>query len=400
VQGAGWSRAVLALLAAMLVLALECRAQPTPLLPGCAVLEVFYQEGCPHCERARKYLDALQREIPELELRYHDVAASAEERERFVELNMLWGVDRPGVPSMLVCGQLLVGFSPADSPAAIRGRLLGAPAASPPAAPPRAGSSAPGEGTGPAAAGDAQIELPLIGTVSLARVGLPLFTLAIGALDGFNPCAMWVLLFLLSLLLNLRSRRRMLLVAGTFVLVSGIVYFAFMAAWLNLFLLLGASRILQAAVAVMALLIGAVHLKDFFAAGQGVTLGIPDAAKPGLYARVRAIVQAENLPAAMVLVTVMAVMVNLVELLCTAGLPALYTRILTLQQMPAAEYYGYLLLYNLAYVFDDALMLAVVVITLERAKLNAGQGRWLKLVSGTTVLMLGLALLFAPQLLF
>jgi hypothetical protein len=79
------------------------------------------------------------------------------------------------------------------------------------------------------------IEVPLVGLVSVRDLGLPAFTVILGLLDGFNPCAMWVLLFVLSLLVNLRDRVKMAVIGGTFVLVSGIVYFAFMAAWLNLF---------------------------------------------------------------------------------------------------------------------------------------------------------------------
>lgn len=116
--------------------------------------------------------------------------------------------------------------------------------------------------------------LPWLGRVSAGELGLPLFTLAIGLLDGFNPCAMWVLLFLLSLLVTLRDRFAMALLAGTFVIVSGLVYFAFMAAWLNLFLLVGLSRPVQLTLGALATGIGAVNVKDF-AFRRGLSLSIP-----------------------------------------------------------------------------------------------------------------------------
>jgi len=350
---------------------------------GCSLVEIFHRDGCPHCGKALAFLRQLAVELPALEVREYEITGNPIARERFLRLSDAHGVTRPGVPSMLLCGDFLVGFDPEATPPHVRALVSGAPA------PPD-----------PAWAGEASVNVPWLGPVALADVGLPAFTLVIGLLDGFNPCAMWVLLFLLSLLVNLRSRARMLLVAGTFVAVSGLVYFAFMAAWLNLFLLVGASQSLQVVLALLALGIGAVHVKDFFAAGRGVSLSIPESARPGLYARVRRVVQAENIVGALALVTVLAALVNLVELLCTAGLPALYTRILTLQQMPRAAYYAYLALYNLAYVFDDALMVGVVVWSLSRAKLRPEQGRWLKLLSGVTVLALGVALLAAPQWLF
>jgi uncharacterized membrane protein HdeD (DUF308 family) len=115
---------------------------------------------------------------------------------------------------------------------------------------------------------------------------------------------------------------------------------------------------------------------------------------------VRGVLHADSLWGALAGVSVVAVMVNLVELLCTAGLPALYTQVLAQHPMSTAGYYGYLVLYNLGYVFDDALMVAIAVYTMNKFKLQEKQGRWLKLISGLVVLSLGLLLVFAPGLLF
>jgi glutaredoxin len=241
------------------------------------------------------------------------------------------------------------------------------------------------------------IELPLLGRVKVSRLGLPLFTVAVGLVDGFNPCAMWVLLFLLSILVNLKDRMRILAVAGTFVLISGLAYYAFMAAWLNVFRFVGLLRPVQVLLALTAIFVGAVHIKDFFAIKQGLTLSIPESARPGIYARVRRIVTAENLLGALMGAAVLAVMVNIVELLCTAGLPALYTEILTLQQVGIWQSYAYLALYNLAYMFDDALMVGLVVLTLGRRKMQERHGRMLKLVSGSVILVLGVVMLVRPD---
>jgi hypothetical protein len=111
---------------------------------------------------------------------------------------------------------------------------------------------------------------------------------------------------------------------------------------------------------------------------------------------VRAVVMAEHPGAALGGVIVLAVLVNVVELLCTAGFPAVYTRILTLRELPVWQYYGYLALYNVAYVLDDGLMLAVAVVTLSRRKLQERAGRWLKLVSGVVMLGLGGVLIARP----
>ena len=241
------------------------------------------------------------------------------------------------------------------------------------------------------------IDVPVLGPLDARQLGMPVFTILIGLVDGCNPCAMWVLLFLLSLLVNLHDRRKILAVAGTFVFVSGAVYFAFMAAWLNVFRLIGYRRWSEVALGLIAMFIGSIHIKDFFALHQGVSLSIPDAAKPGIYARVRNILAAQHIGGAIAGAIVLAVLVNLVELLCTAGLPALYSKVLSMQNYSLWGEYGYLLLYNIAYMFDDGLMVALVVLTLRQQKLQERAGRWLKLLSGVAILGLGLVLLIVPE---
>jgi hypothetical protein len=241
------------------------------------------------------------------------------------------------------------------------------------------------------------VDLPVFGKMNSNDVGMPAFTIAIGLVDGFNPCAMWVLLFLLSLLVNLKSRKKMFAIAGIFVLISGLAYFAFMAAWLNVFMFIGYLRGVQLTLGVLAVLVGGIHIKDFFAFKKGITLSIPESAKPGIYARARKIVTAETMWGAILGASVLAVLVNIIELLCTAGLPALYTNVLMMQGYPSWKNYAYLGLYNLAYMFDDSIMVIIAVTTLGRRKLQEKEGRWLKFVSGVLIVTLGIVMIFKPD---
>jgi glutaredoxin len=348
-------------------------------------IEMFTREGCPFCAAALAFLEGLRRERPALRIQVRDVEQDPRALERLMALAQQHGVEHLGVPAFYVRGRLVIGFAGPETTGAELKALLEAPA-----------TGAAGPPPAPEAGAVETIEVPGLGLVSVRDLGLPAFTIVLGLLDGFNPCAMWVLLFVLSLLVNVRDRARMAVIGGTFVLVSGLVYFAFMAAWLNLFLLVGVSRVTQVVLGLIAGVIGALNVKDFIAAGRGPSLAIPASARPGIYARVRAVVTAEHPGAALGGVIVLAVLVNVVELLCTAGFPAVYTRILTLRALPAWEYYGYLALYNAAYVLDDGLMLALAVVTLSRRKLQEQGGRWLKLVSGSVMLALGAVLVARP----
>jgi glutaredoxin len=339
-------------------------------------LVVYVRDGCPHCAAAKVYLARLAGERPQLRIVYRPVDRDEQASSELVELFRREGLGPPGVPTFVCGGRIVVGFYDTERSGPEIVALVEA------AAPPKAVD---------------RVETRLFGPLSAAELGLPLFTLILGLLDGFNPCATWVLLFLLSLLVRLQDRRRMALVAGTFVLVSGAVYYAFMAAWLNIFLVVGMSTGLRWALGGVALLIGGINVKDFFAFGEGPSLSIPAAAKPGLYARARAVLHAEALPASLLAVSALAVVVNFIELLCTAGFPAIYTAVLTQQQLSPAAYYAYLGLYIAGYIADDALMVAAAVIALSSYKLTERAGRWLKLVSGAVMLALGVVMLLRPE---
>ena len=376
--------AVLALFLVESVLAAAVEAPPT--------IEVFVSEGCPHCEAAKAFVVELARERVGLHVSVVDVRRDPGALDRLNELSRQAGVLQPGVPAIYVGSELIVGFdAPATTGARVRAALNARQPVEAGAAPQCSISASASESS---CAVVPSVEIPWRGRrVSVDQLGLPLFTVVIGVLDGFNPCSMWVLLLMISMLAPLADRRRMLAVAGTFVAVEGIAYYVFMAAWLNLFLLVGVSRVSEIAIALLAIVAGAINIKDFVAFGRGPSLSIPAAAKPGIYARLRAILRAEHLWPALVGTVVLAVLVQVVELLCTSGFPAIYTRILTLRQLDSASYHGYLLLYNLAYMFDDIVILGIGVLTLSQRRLQQSEGRWLKLAAGLAMLGLGFYLL-------
>jgi hypothetical protein len=337
-------------------------------------LQVFVREGCPHCEEAKIFLADLGEQRPWLRILYREVGSDPRARADLVRHTREAGAWPPGVPTFVYDGRVLVGFDTAERTGPALLALIGEDAAP----------------HGEVAAGP-------FGTLSATRVGLPLFTLALGLLDGFNPCAMWVLLFLLSLLVHLRDRGRMAVIAATFVAVSGLVYFMFIAAWLNAFLVLGLSTAVRVALGMLALGIGAVNAKDFWAFGRGPSLAIAEGAKPRLYAGMRAVLGARTLPASLAGVAALAVLVNFVELLCTAGFPAIFAAVLSQQALGMPAYYGYLGLYIVGYVADDALIVTIAVVALSQRRLTEATGRWLKLASGIVMIGLGMLLLFRPE---
>jgi hypothetical protein len=165
------------------------------------------------------------------------------------------------------------------------------------------------------------------------------------------------------------------------------------------FLVVGQIAAITVTGGIVALLIGGINVKDFFLFKQGISLVIPESAKPKLFERMRGLLKAPTLPAMITGTVVLAISANAYELLCTAGFPMVYTRVLTLHKLTSYQYYQYLVLYNIVYVVPLAVIVGIITVTLGARKLTEWQGRQLKLVSGLMMLSLGSVLIVNPALL-
>lgn len=243
------------------------------------------------------------------------------------------------------------------------------------------------------------INLPLIGEVHALDVSIPFAAIIIALVDSLNPCAFFVLFSLLSLLVHARSRKKIILVGSIFVFASGLIYLIFMAAWLNIFLFMNNIEILTLAAGIIAAIFALINIKDFFLFKQGISLTIPDESKPAIFDKIRKLVRSSSTAYIIFGATALAVTANLYEFLCTAGFPMVFTRILTLNNLPVSSYYFYLILYNIVYVLPLAVIVLIFSATLGKLSISEWQGRVLKLVSGTMMLGLGMILIIKPSIL-
>ncbi len=334
-----WLASTLALL---VLLAPGARADATWIEPGAdgqpvVHLYFFWSLACPHCLEARPFIESIPAERPWVKLHALELTRHPANVRHYIALANQVGQPAQYVPGLLFCGRMQTGW---DGDATSGEALLAALDACRAAA--RSGSTLDSARALPPPG----IRMPILGEVAIDGMSLPLMTVLVAGLDAFNPCAFFVLLFLLSLMAHQNSRARMLAIGGVFVLTSGLMYFAFMAAWLNLFQLLGNLAWVTLAAGAMALAVGLVNVKDFFYFGRGVSLSIPESRKPVIYQRARAILTAGSVPAMLAATMLLAVAVNFYELLCTAGFPMVYTRLLTLQDLGPAQHYLYLALYR------------------------------------------------------
>lgn len=358
-----------------------------------------FSETCGHCAKAKPFIADLEAKYDWLQITWVSTQdATQEQIDTVMALADEIEEDIAGVPTYLYCERMDVGFDSVDTTGAdIEARLLACYASLDGTA-----AATDGETDTPAVEpteDDDDLSVPVLGDIDADAVSLPLFTVAIAGLDAFNPCAFFVLLFLLSLLVHARSRWRMALVGGVFVVISGVMYFAFMAAWLNVFLVTGQLRWVTTVAGLIALAIALFNMKDYFLPDVAGSLSIPESAKPGLFARMRKLTMGDAMPTVLLGTIALAAVANSYELLCTAGFPLVFTRVLTLNDLSTSSYYGYLVLYNIVYVIPLLVIVGVFVWTLGSRKLSESEGQFLKLMSGMMMLGLGLLLVFKPELL-
>jgi len=241
------------------------------------------------------------------------------------------------------------------------------------------------------------ITLPIFGSLNVGLLSLPVLAVVIGVLDGFNPCALWALLFLISLLLGMKSKKRMWLLGSVFILTSGLVYFLFMTAWFNFFLLLGAAKWVRVAIALIALGAGIYSLRDFWINKDGGCKSEDSVGKRKVFAKLKKFTLQKNLWIAFFGIIFLAVAVNTTELLCSAGLPAVFTSILATNNLSPLSYYLYIALYVFFFMIDDLFIFIVAMATLRVVGIGGRYARFSRLVGGLLMLAIGLLLIFSPQ---
>ena len=343
----------------------------------------FHGRECSNCARFTPFAeDVLKKEFPNVAWKTYEIWHNDSNKVFYEETMQKYGIELRGTPSVVIGDEVVVGFrnqrADGDKFRMLIRKALGQDVTQTELN---------------------TVTLPILGKINTKIVSLPLFTLVIAGLDGFNPCAMWVLMFLLSLLIHARSRGKILLIGGIFVFISGLIYFLFMVAWFNFFKIVGLKVWIRFLLGGVALFAGAINIKEFFWFKRGVSLTIPEGVKPGIFVRMRNLVRADKMSTMVTGTIILAVLVNFYELMCTAGFPAIYSKVIVDQQLSIASKYFWLVMYNIVYVIPLAIIVAIFAITMGSRRFTERGGRYMKLVGGLFMLFLALALLFNPELL-
>jgi glutaredoxin len=378
-----------------------------------STIHLFSSKYCAHCQEAEKFLKELKVEHPEITIYQYEVSYQQNSQLLTLLANQL-NVDSQGVPFILINDQEIIGFSSATPTEIYRllsventdldlvADIVRAQQLTPIIKEIKLEEITPDDALEEQTANDqveqdTEIDLPLFGKIDFKEISLPILTVMIAFLDGFNPCAMWVLVFLISLLMGMNDRRRMWLLGSVFILASGFVYFLFMSAWLNFFLFLGLVNWIRIAIATLAVYVAIHYLRDFIKNKDGscqVDLG---GNKQKIFARLKEVVYRKKLIWSLIGIILLAFSVNLLELVCSAGLPAVYTKLLSMSDLTKAQYYLYLFIYIVIFMFDDMAVFVITMTTMKRVNLDTKYARYSHLIGGIVMLILGLLMFFKPE---
>lgn len=375
-------------------------------------VDFFYSKTCSHCAEEEKLLDEFQKDYPKLEIKRYEMSEKSTAglmQDVYKKFNV--PKEKQGfVPLTVVGEKYFVGYSSEKNKEEIKnavkdlaGDLTNGGSDN---------DSATQEGTlGISASGESadlsRLKIPFLGEVDATKYSPLTLAVVLGILDGFNACAIVALGFLLAVLVGTGMRKKVILIGGTFILVSGAVYFGFMTAWLNLFMVVERMKMITYIVAGVVIVFAVLMLKDYFndiickvCETDPKKVSIFTKFQKKLFERMQKLTAAEvAIPVVLAGVAVVAAGINLVELVCSFGFPLAFTQILTNIGLPTPSYYLYILIYVIFYMIDDFLIFLIAVFTLRITGVSQKYLKAVKLISGIFLLILGFVMIFYPELL-
>ena len=242
-----------------------------------------------------------------------------------------------------------------------------------------------------------KIKLPLLGKINLKDFSLPTAATLIGLVDGFNPCAMWVLLFLISMLLGMKDRKRMLILGLTFLLSSALVYMAIMLSWFNIVVNVMASVIFRNIISVIAIVGAIINLRAFFKSNDSGCEVVDDKKRKKVISKIKDFTKEKSLFIALGGVIFLAISVNVIELACSAGLPLVFTQLLAINNVSSFESFIYTLIYIFFFLIDDIIIFLIAMSTTKVHSISTKYNKYSHLIGGILMLIIGILLLVKPE---
>ncbi len=359
---------------------------------------LFHGDGCPHCRDEIAFFDEYLKDKDNIHLYKYEVWHNEENVSKLEEIGKITGSEADGIPYLVIGDYVITGYSNGISKKIVK-RIEHCLENSCP--------DKVGVYLGKALEDD-QVEdnyddetytVPILGEITAKDVSIPLLAIVIGLVDGFNPCAMWILIFLITMLFGMKEKKKMWALGLTFIITSGLVYFLFMASWLNLASFINKVTLVRSLIGLFAIIFGIVNMYNYFKSikkdvGCEVT---GDKKRKKIISYIKKIVSEKKFILALLGIMVLAFLVNLIELLCSLGLPVIFTEVLSLNNLSTTEHILYMLLYILFFLIDDIIIFVIAMKTLEIKAISNKYTKYSHLIGGIIMLLLGILMILKPE---
>ncbi len=336
----------------------------------------FRGEGCPHCAEEEKFFESeLTKKYKNIKIYDFEVWKNKENSEILKQIKENFKVTNNNVPFTVIGTKYLTGFSSStkDKIYEIIDNYQGK----------RTNTN--------------NYKLPLVGKVNVKTFSLPLIAIILGFIDGFNPCAMWVLLFLINILIGTKDKKKMFILGNAFLLTSGLVYFLSM---LGISFVLNITTVIwiRNIIAIIAVIIGILNIRTYIQTkdDDGCHV-VKDKKRRVLFQKIKKYTTKQSLLIGVIGMILLAASVNLVELACSLGFPAIFSEILAINKVSTIERVLYLLLYDLFYMLDDILIFYIAMFTFNIKAISNKYSKYSNLIGGIIILLIGILLLLKPE---
>lgn len=360
---------------------------------------LFHSNTCSHCKAETEFLNEIQKEYENLKINLYEINDVKENKELMINIKEKLNIDSPMVPFTVIGDYYYIGYNDGvkdgiknliekytseEQYDVIKDIIDGKDVSN-----------------FKIKNGEINKISTVFGEIDPAKVSLPILSVIMGAIDGFNPCAMWVLIFLITMLFNMENKKRMWALGITFLVTSALIYLVFMFVWLGVATkLLTTISWLKLLIGLIALIGAFINLKGFIKSIVKKDAGcevVDNSKRKKIISKIKKYTSEKSFILAMLGVMLLAISVNAIELACSAGLPVLFTNVLALNDVNFIEKCIYIFIYIFFFLIDDIIVFFVAMFTLNIKALSTKYTKYSHLIGGIIMLIIGILIIFKPE---
>ena len=360
---------------------------------------LFYGDGCPHCAEEEEWFKTYLDKNKNIKIHRYEVWYNKDNQEKYSKVHEILNDKSNGIPYLIIGETVISGFDKELTPERIKnaveyysninykdkvGIYLGV-------------VSERESGKDEAKYEDTKVKITIQGTKEAKDVSIGLSAILIGVVDGFNPCAMWILLFLISMLLGMKNKKRMWILGITFLASSALVYFLFLLSWLNLAVFLNKVLYIRVAISFFAVLFGVLQIVNFLFKKDNGCEVVDNKNRKRIIKSIQKIIKEKSFILAILGIVLLAASVNIIELLCSLGLPVMFTQILAINEVGKVGQILYSILYVLFFMIDDIIIFVIAMKTLEIKAISNKYGKYSHLIGGLIMIIIGVLMVYKPE---